>query len=60
MSLVPAYGRGGMRFMVTTATSWRLGRSRYASDPRFNGRMQYLRTYSGALSAAEIAALRAG
>lgn len=117
MSLVPAYGRGGMRFMVTTASSWQgeqavntpqplpsgrwvhvavtlrgtvgtiyvdgaaagtadgillapwqlgatpqnwLGRSQYGTDPHFNGRMQELRIYSGALSAAEISALHAG
>ena len=117
MSLVPAYARGGMRFMVTTASSWQgeqavntaqplpsgrwvhvavtlrgtvgtiyvdgaatgsadgillapwqlgvtpqnwLGRSQYGTDPHFNGRMQDLRIYSGALSAAEIAALQAG
>jgi hypothetical protein len=114
MSLAPAYGRGGMRFMVTTASSWQgeqavttaqplatgrwvhvavtlrgtvgtiyvdgatggtadgillapwqlgttprnwLGRSQYGTDPYFNGRMQDLRIYSGALSATEIAAL---
>ena len=114
MSLVPAPNRGGIRFMVTTASSWQgeqaidtpqplatgrwvhvavtlsgtvgtiyvdgaaagsadgillapwqlgatpenwLGRSPYGGDPLFNGRMQDLRVYSGALSAMEIAAL---
>lgn len=117
MSLVPGAARGGIRFMVTTASSFQgeqgfntaqslptgrwvhvavtlsgtvgtiyvdgtaagsadgillapwqlgttpdnwLGRSHYAADPRFNGRMQDLRIYSGALSATEIAALQAG
>ncbi len=41
-----------------TTQNW-LGRSQYAADPYFNGRMQDLRIYSGALSAAEIAALAA-
>lgn len=39
-----------------TTQNW-LGRAQYASDPYFNGRMQDLRIYSGALSASEIAAL---
>jgi len=117
MSLVPAYGRSGVRFMVTAASSsqgeqavntaqplptgrwvhvavtlrgtvgtiyvdgsatgsadgillapWQLGatpqnwlgRSQYGTDPGFNGRMQDLRIYSGAMSASEIAALHAG
>ena len=41
-----------------TTQNW-LGRSQYTADPRFNGRMQDLRIHSGALSAAEIAALAA-
>ncbi|SDD08420.1 Alginate lyase [Variovorax sp. CF079] len=41
-----------------TTQNW-LGRSQYPADPCFNGRMQDLRIYSGALSAAEIAALAA-
>lgn len=41
-----------------TAQNW-LGRSQYAADPYFNGRLQDLRIYSGALSAAEMAALAA-
>jgi hypothetical protein len=39
-----------------TPNAW-LGRSQYGADPSFNGRMQELRIYSGALSNAEIAAL---
>ena len=42
----------------TTTQNW-LGRSQYAADPTFNGRLQDLRIYSGALSAAEVAALAA-
>ena len=41
-----------------TPNAW-LGRSQYANDPSFNGRMQDLRIYNGALSNAEIAALAA-
>ncbi|MDR6537409.1 LamG-like jellyroll fold domain-containing protein [Variovorax soli] len=41
-----------------TTQNW-LGRSQYAADPRFNGRMQDLRIYSGALSASDIATLAA-
>ena len=41
-----------------TPNAW-LGRSQYGADPSFNGRMQELRIYSGALSNAEIAALAA-
>jgi hypothetical protein len=41
-----------------TTQNW-LGRSQYAADPYFNGRMQDLRIYSGALSAAEVAVLAA-
>jgi len=42
-----------------TTQNW-LGRSQYAADPFFNGRMQELRLYSGALSAQQVAALAAG
>jgi hypothetical protein len=41
-----------------TPNAW-LGRSQYGNDPSFNGRMQDLRIYNGALSNAEIAALAA-
>lgn len=41
-----------------TQQNW-LGRSQYAADPYFNGKMQDLRIYSGALSAGEIASLHA-
>lgn len=40
----------------STTQNW-LGRSQYAADPHFNGRMQDLRLYSGALTAAQVAAL---
>ena len=43
----------------STTQNW-LGRSQYAADPFFNGRMQELRLYSGALTAAQVAALAAG
>jgi len=43
----------------STTQNW-LGRSQYAGDPFFNGRMQDLRLYSGALTAAQVAALAAG
>lgn len=39
-----------------TTQNW-LGRSQYGADPYFNGRLQDLRLYSGALDAAAIAAL---
>ena len=39
-----------------TTQNW-LGRSQYAADPYFNGRMQDLRIYSGALDASHIAEL---
>ena len=41
-----------------TTQNW-LGRSQYSADPYFNGRMQDLRIYSGALSASQVAALAA-
>ena len=41
-----------------TPNAW-LGRSQYGSDPSFNGLLQDLRIYNGALSNAEIAALAA-
>jgi hypothetical protein len=41
-----------------TTQNW-LGRSQYAADPYFNGRMQDLRLYSGALGASQIAAMAA-
>jgi hypothetical protein len=41
-----------------TTQNW-LGRSQYAADPYFHGRMQDLRLYSGALSAGQVAALAA-
>jgi hypothetical protein len=41
-----------------TTQNW-LGRSQYAADGYFNGRMQDLRIHAGALSAADIAALAA-
>ena len=43
----------------STTQNW-LGRSQYAADPFFNGRLQELRLYSGALTAAQVAALAAG
>jgi len=43
----------------STTQNW-LGRSQYAADPFFNGRMQELRLYSGALSAQQVAMLAAG
>jgi hypothetical protein len=39
-----------------TSQNW-LGRSQYSADPYFNGRLQDLRLYSGALSASQVAAL---
>lgn len=42
----------------STPNAW-LGRSQYGADPSFNGLLQDLRIYSGALSNAEIAALAA-
>ncbi|HKX42952.1 MAG TPA: LamG-like jellyroll fold domain-containing protein [Burkholderiaceae bacterium] len=42
-----------------TTQNW-LGRSQYSADPYFNGRLQDLRLYSGALTAAQVAALAAG
>ncbi|HEY9067893.1 MAG TPA: LamG domain-containing protein, partial [Burkholderiaceae bacterium] len=42
-----------------TTQNW-LGRSQYSGDPYFNGRLQDLRLYSGALTAAQVAALAAG
>ena len=42
-----------------TTNTW-LGRSQYGADPCFNGRLQDLRIYNGALSNAQIAALAAG
>ena len=44
--------------LCETRRNW-LGRSQYATDPRFKGRLQDLRIYSGALAASEIAALAA-
>jgi hypothetical protein len=44
--------------MGNTSQNW-LGRSQYSADPHFNGRMQDLRIYDGALTASEIAALAA-
>jgi hypothetical protein len=43
----------------STTQNW-LGRSQYAADPFFNGRMQELRLYSGALTAKQVAALVSG
>ena len=43
----------------TTTQNW-LGRSQYAADPYFNGRMQDLRIVDGALGAVDIAAMAAG
>ena len=43
----------------STTQNW-LGRSQYAADPYFNGRMQDLRLHAGALTAAQVAALAAG
>ena len=43
----------------STTQNW-LGRSQYSGDPYFNGRLQDLRLYSGALTAAQVAALAAG
>ena len=43
----------------STTQNW-LGRSQYAADPFFSGRMQDLRLYNGALSAQQVAALAAG
>jgi hypothetical protein len=42
----------------STTQNW-LGRSQYSADPFFGGRMQELRLYSGALTAAQVAALAA-
>jgi len=42
----------------STTQNW-LGRSQYPADPFFDGRMQDLRLYSGALSADQVAALAA-
>jgi hypothetical protein len=39
-----------------TTQNW-LGRSQYSADPYFNGRLQDLRVYSGALTAEQVAAL---
>lgn len=44
--------------MGNTAQNW-LGRSQYAADAFFNGRLQDFRLYSGALTASAIAALAA-
>jgi hypothetical protein len=41
-----------------TGQNW-LGRSQYPTDPYFNGRIDELRIYHGAMSAAEVAALAA-
>jgi len=41
-----------------TTQNW-LGRSQYSADPYFNGRMQDLRLFSGALIASQVAALAA-
>lgn len=41
-----------------TRQNW-LGRSQYSADPYFNGKLQDVRIYSGALNASEIAALAA-
>ena len=43
----------------STTQNW-LGRSQYPADPYFDGRLQDLRLYSGALSAEQVAALAAG
>jgi len=43
----------------STTQNW-LGRSQYGADPFFNGRLQDLRLYAGALTAAQVAALAAG
>lgn len=40
----------------STTQNW-LGRSQYSGTPYFNGKMQDVRIYSGALSASEVAAL---
>jgi len=42
-----------------TTQNW-LGRSQYSADAYFNGRMQDLRLYCGALTAPQVAALAAG
>ena len=47
---VPPWQPGG------TMQNW-IGRSQYAGDPYFNGKVDEFRIYRGALSAAEIAAL---
>jgi len=39
-----------------TTQNW-IGRSQYAGDPYFNGKVEEFRIYRGALSAAEIATL---
>jgi hypothetical protein len=42
-----------------TRRNW-LGRSQYTADPAFDGRLQDFRLYSGAMTAAQVAALAAG
>jgi hypothetical protein len=44
--------------MRSTTQAW-LGRSQFAADPYFNGKIDEFRIYNGALSAAEVAALAA-
>ncbi len=39
-----------------TGQNW-IGRSQYAADPYFNGKIDDLRIYHGAMSAAEVTAL---
>jgi hypothetical protein len=47
---LPPWQMGG------TGQNW-IGRSQYAADPYFNGKVEEFRIYRGALSAAEIATL---
>jgi hypothetical protein len=56
-----AVGSNGAEFLPPwqlggTGQNW-IGRSQYAGDPYFNGRIDEFRIYRGALSAADIAAL---
>ncbi|WP_255369989.1 LamG-like jellyroll fold domain-containing protein [Roseateles sp. YR242] len=44
--------------MGTTVQNW-IGRSQYAADPFFNGRLQDFRIHAGALTAADVAAMAA-
>jgi hypothetical protein len=56
-----AVGSNGAQFLPPwqlggASQNW-IGRSQYAGDPYFNGRIDEFRIYRGALAAADIAAL---